>query len=506
MNPQNQGVSPWLVLITVMVGTLLIGLDRTVVNLGLPKIINDFSITVSMAGWVATAYIISNAVFVPVFGKLGDMIGNRIIYLWSFIGFIVISLFAGLSWNIGSLIFFRTLQGLVGAAIYPTAMSLIAHTFTDRSARAQALGIWSASFAVSAVIGPLLGGPLIDAFSWRMLFYINFPIGIVGLIMTLIFLPHDRPDKKFTGFDYKGALVLAVALTSAVLVIDRGQDWGWLSVGSLICYASAVIFSFAFYFVEKKATNAIVDLKLFKNSVFVTVLVASFVTFGGMMGTMYLIPIFAQTFLGYDATETGYIFIPMAIGLFISSPIGGKLSSIFQPRFVIATGIAIATFGIWLFSGLDPRTTGVELATPLFLFALGLGFSMAPLTAAATNCVPNNEVGVASAVLNLVRNISGALGIAFFGTLLTGFIETNVLNIAASSVVHSLDPAIHATARALIVLKAEVEAYAHVFLISSGVMSLGVIVAFFLKEPKSDYEGIDEEEVARQKQLAALEA
>ena len=158
---------PWLVLATVMLGTLLIGLDRTVVNLAVPKVISDFGISVSTAAWIATAYIISNAVFVPVFGKLGDLFGNRVIYLWSFVGFVAVSVLTGLSWNFTALIVFRTLQGLVGAAIYPTAMSLIAKSFMEPKARAQALGIWSSSFAVSAVIGPLLGGYLIDNFSWK---------------------------------------------------------------------------------------------------------------------------------------------------------------------------------------------------------------------------------------------------------------------------------------------------------------------------------------------------
>jgi len=192
-----------MILITVMVGTLLIGLDRTVVNLGVPKMMSEFGITVTTAGWIATAYIISNAVFVPVFGKLGDMFGNRFIYLWSFVGFIVISLVAGLSWSIGSLIFFRAVQGLVGAAIYPTAMSLITKTFRDKQARAQALGIWAGSFAASAVIGPLVGGPLIDNFSWRMLFYINLPVGIVGLLMVLAYLPDDHPQAEKEKFSMR---------------------------------------------------------------------------------------------------------------------------------------------------------------------------------------------------------------------------------------------------------------------------------------------------------------
>jgi len=163
-------------------------------------------------------------VFVPVFGKLGDLFGNRVIYIYSFIGFILVSIFAGIAWNFGSLVFFRAIQGLVGAAIYPTAMSLIAKSFADPKARAQALGIWSSSFAVSAVIGPLLGGYLIDHFSWRMIFYINLPIGILGLIMTLMYLPQDTPTERGR-FDWFGSILLAGAITSMVLVLDQGQSW-----------------------------------------------------------------------------------------------------------------------------------------------------------------------------------------------------------------------------------------------------------------------------------------
>lgn len=464
-----------------MVGTLLIGLDRTVVNLGLPKMIEDFGITVSLAGWIATSYIISNAVFVPVFGKLGDLMGNRVIYLWSFVGFIVTSVLAGFAWNIWSMVVFRALQGLVGAAIYPTAMSLIARTFEDPKARSQALGIWSASFAASAVIGPLIGGPLIDHFSWRMLFYINLPVGIIGIIMTLLYLPHDRPAER-GGFDYWGAIILAGCLSTAVLVIDRGQDWGWTSLAAVVCYAVAGACGYLFYRVERGQKHPIVDLNLFKNPIFVTVLLVSFVSFGAMMGAMYLVPVFAQTFLGLNATQTGLLFIPMASALFISSPLGSFLSNRFPSRYVVSVGIAISTFGIFLFHGLDPKTTQFELMVPLFVFAMGLGLGMGPMTAAATNSVAKHEIGVSSAVLNLVRNIAGAVGIAFFGTILASITESNVLSISAASSLY--DPSAAATYTALIILKAQIEAYGDVFLVAAGIMSLGVILALFLRDVK----------------------
>jgi len=480
-----------MVLATVMVGTLLIGLDRTVVNLGLPGMISDFRITVSSAGWIATGYIISNAVFVPVFGKLGDKVGNRFIYLWSFVAFIITSVLAGAAWNLSSMVLFRVLQGLVGAAIYPTAMALIARTFEDPDARTQALGIWSASFAVSAVLGPLIGGPLIDNFSWRWLFYINLPVGILGLFMTIWFLPHDKPLDRAPGFDYKGAVSLGVALSALVLVLDRGATWGWMSLSSGIAYLVVLAAFVLFLQIEKNEPDPVVDLKLFKNPVFTNVLLVSFVSFGGMMGAMFLLPVFAQTYLGYNATQAGLLFVPMAVTMLISAPLGGRLSKIVPLRILVAVGMGLAAFGIFLFSGLDVKTTQLELSIPLIVFAFGLGLGMAPMTAAVTNSVPAKEVGISSAVLNLVRNIAGAVGIAFFGTILNNLIQSKVLTLGQNAVINTHDPKMLGVVQSLIILKAQVEAYGEVFLVASCIMATGVIFALFLKAPAARGEKLD---------------
>lgn len=471
--------NPWLVLATVMLGTLLIGLDRTVVNLAVPKIIGDFSVSVSTAAWIATAYIISNAVFVPVFGKLGDLFGNRVIYFWSFIGFIVISVFTGLAWDFNSLIFFRTIQGLVGAAIYPTAMSLIAKSFREPKARAQALGIWSSSFAVSAVIGPLLGGYLIDHFSWRMIFYINLPIGIAGLIMTLFFLPHDKPGER-GAFDWFGSVLLAGAITAMVLVLDQGQSWGWLSTESLLCYASTILFGVFTYAWETRHTHPVIDFELFKNPTIVSVLAVSFISFGGMMGAMFLLPVFTQTFLGYNATQTGYLFVPMALALPIFAPLGARLAITFHPRYTVSVGMFVGALGLYLMHSLDPAMTSVDFVLPLVLFGAGLGLGMAPLTNASTTAVPLHQVGMSSGLLNLTRNVGGAFGIALFGTLLTNATNANVLSVALNSQVHSTSPAVLAAGAHLIIMKAYLLAYGTVFEFAALAMFIGGLVALFL--------------------------
>ena len=182
----HNGIPKGLILLTVIIGTFLGRLDQTIVNLALPKIVNDFHITVSSAGWIATAYILANAVFVPIWGKLGDMIGRKKVYILGFTIFIAGSILAGLSWNLSSMIVFRIIQAIAGSADYPTAMSIIAFTYKSNKERSQALGIWSSSFAAATVFGPLIGGPLIDNFGWRSVFLINLPIGIIGIFMAAV--------------------------------------------------------------------------------------------------------------------------------------------------------------------------------------------------------------------------------------------------------------------------------------------------------------------------------
>lgn len=476
---------PWLVLLTVMVGTLLIGLDRTVVNLALPDVISEFGITVSTSTWIATAYIISNAIFVPVFGKLGDLYGNRVIYLWSFVGFIIVSVLAGLAWSFGSLVFFRVVQGLVGAAVYPTAMSLIARSFADPKSRSQALGIWSSSFAVSAVIGPLLGGYLVDNFSWRSVFYINLPIGILGLFMVQIFLPHDRPSDRGL-FDWVGACFLAVSISSMVLVLDRGQDWGWASATALLCYGLMVVFGYLTYWWETRHKSPIIDFKLFSNPVFSSVLLMSFISFGGMMGAMFLLPVFSQTVLMYDATQSGYLLLPLALALPVAAPLGARLSSALHPRYIVSFGLALCALGLYLLRVLDPAMASADFILPLALFGFGLGLGMSPLTTAATTSVPAHEVGVSSGLLNLTRNVGGAFGIAIFGTLLNSAITSNVLLVASNSTIRGSAPEIAAEAQALIVMKAQLLAYGTVFVYASIVMLVGAVVALlFLRIGKT---------------------
>ncbi|MEI6528516.1 MAG: DHA2 family efflux MFS transporter permease subunit [bacterium] len=474
----------WIILLTVIIGTFLGRLDQTIVNLALPKMMMDFSINTSSAGWIATAYIIANAIFVPIWGKLGDTIGRKKVYILGFSLFIVGSILAAMSWNFSSMIFFRIIQAIAGSADYPTAMAIIAVTFKQGRDRAQALGIWSSSFAAASVFGPLLGGPLIDNFGWRSVFWINLPIGIIGIIMASTYIRESIGEKVRKAFDFAGAITLGICLTALVLVLDQGQSWGWMSAYSLISYLVALSFLLLFIFLEKRAADPIVDLKFFKNSLFVNTVINNFVIFMGMMGSVFLIPLFAQTYLGYDATQTGYLFMPMAFVMVISSFIGGRYTQNFKPGYVIFVSTFIAGIGLYLFSFLDVRSGAVDILYPLSIMAFGMGLGMSQRTSLIASAVPQQEIGVASSVLALARNIAGAFGIAIFSTILSSSIGSSILNIAGRSTLNIKNSDNYKEFTALIISKAQIVAYGKVFVISSVVVMIGAFLALLIKVKK----------------------
>ncbi len=476
----------WWILATVIVGTFLGRLDQTIVSLAVPKIMDDFSITVSAAGWIATAYILANAVFVPIWGKLGDTIGRKKVYILGFAIFIFGSILAGLSWNLNSMIIFRIIQAIAASADYPTAMAIIAVTFRKGKERAMALGIWSTSFAAAAVFGPLIGGPLIDHFGWRSIFLINLPVGIVGIVMAVMFVKESVSEKKTIRFDWWGALTLGAMLAALVLVLDKGLDWGWFSLNSFMAYATVIIFGIIFYLIDRKHPDPIVDFKMFKNSIIVGALANNFVVFMGLMGSMFLIPVFVETFLGYSATQTGLIFMPMAFMMVTASFIGGKLVGRVKANYVIMLSTFIAAIGLFLFTGIDARSTAWDVIIPISVMAFGLGLGMSQRTTIIASNVPEHEIGSASSVLALVRNIAGAFGIAIFATILNNSVKKGVINLSNYTVIHSTNPFVYGQVTNLIILKAQILGYREVFFVSALVVLAGAGLAIFLKSGKKE--------------------
>ena len=264
-------------------------------------------------------------------------------------------------------------------------------------------------------------------------------------------------------------------------MLDQGPDWGWLSASSMFCYFCTVVLLGLFIKIEQKVPEPIVDLKFFKIPAFLNALLNNFVVFMGMMGGVFLIPVFAQTFLGYNATESGILFMPMAAAMMIGAPLGGYLTGKVKSKYVIFASTIVAAFGIYLFSYLDPKSGAIDIMLPLSIMAFGLGFGMAQRTNIIASVVPQNEIGVASSVLALVRNIAGAFGIAIFATILNDRIKSNVLSINGFSHLNSHSPIDIQRYIGLISLKAQIDAYDYVFLIAAAIIFFGAFSSLFLK-------------------------
>lgn len=485
--PQRKGFTgtQWAILGTLMISSFLGRLDGTIVNLALPKIIQDFGITVTEASYIATAYIIANAVFVPVFGKMGDLIGRKPLYLFGIIGFVISSMLAGLSFNLSSMLIFRVLQAITVSIDYPIALAIIAYEFTDRKQRIQAQGIWSSIFAASIVFGPLLGGPLTDTFGWRSVFYVNIPLGAIGTILAWRFI--REPVEQIKGikhFDWLGSLILGINLGTTVLVLDRGQTWGWLSFYSIISYIIAIVSLVLFIIIEHTEKEPVVNLEFFKVLPFTVANIASFISMLGLFGGLFLLPIFAQNILGYSVTKSGFLFIPMAFAIMIGAQVGVRLSYKIPARYFVSVGMFWASLILFLFSGIDVRWTFFDIAWRLGLFAFGIGIGFGPLTQAATGSVPIQEVGVASSILALSRNLAGAFGTAIFATILSNSITSHLITLQNNSIINTTDPHILKIIPALMIAKANVLAYGTVFQWASFFVAAGGVVTLFLKEIK----------------------
>jgi DHA2 family multidrug resistance protein len=246
-----------------------------------------------------------------------------------------------------------------------------------------------------------------------------------------------------------------------------------------------VLFAIIFGVIEYLHPEPIINFKYFLNPVFTLNLLNNFVVFMGMMGSIFLVPVFAQTFLGFDATQTGYLFMPMAFAMMLAAPLGGRLIGRVEPRYVIFASTIVAAIGIYLYGFLDPRTTALDLMYPLFVMAFGMGFGMAQRTNIVAVSVPEAEIGIASSILALARNIAGAFGIAIFGTILNNSIESHVLSIAQSSAIRSTDPYIFAQGVSLVTLKAQITGYNAVFFTAAAVVFVGAFLSLLIKTEKT---------------------
>lgn len=428
---RNSGYHPqhpnykWFVLGNVMIGTFMAVLDSTIVNVGLPKIMSSFGVGLDKIEWVITAYMLAMAVMLPTSGWIADKFGFKKIYFWGLFMFTLGSLLCGLSGDENSLIFSRVIQGLGAGTIQPLGMAIITREFPPKQ-RGIAIGFWAIAAAASVSFGPLIGGYLVDNFSWQLIFDVNVPVGILALLFTII-VQKEYINKKIKDFDFVGFISVVVFLPVLLYALSEGNAAtnadGWSAPYVLICFAISLL-AFAIFITHELTTaHPLIDLRLLKDYNFGLSNVVLFIFSLGMFGSTFLMPLYLQNSLGYTALQSGSVFLPVGIIQGMLSPLSGIISSKFNAKAPMIAGILFLSASFYLNSDLSFLTEHNYIMTSLYLRGFGLGLLFTPLSTLSLLTIPREKMAQASSITNTIRQIAGSIGVAMFSTILTSRIS-----------------------------------------------------------------------------------
>jgi DHA2 family multidrug resistance protein len=412
--------NPWLVAVSVMLATVMEVLDTSVANVALPHIAGNLSATSEEATWVLTSYLISNAIILPATSWIGKYIGRKRFLIICIIIFTIASALCGMAPSLPILIIARILQGMGGGALQPIAQSVLLESFPP-ARRGAAMALYGMGIVVAPIIGPTLGGWITDNYSWRWIFYINLPVGLVAAFMANAFVedPPYLKNQKPGRIDYTGFGLMALGLGALELTLDLGQQRDWFE-SPLIVFTTAVsaLSLIGFVVWELYTPEPIVHLKVFLNRNFAIgcALIASVGVV--LYGSTALLPLFLQTLLGYPAVESGLAVSPRGIGSIVSMMVVGRLIGKVDPRYLIVFGFTVLAFSTWMFTGINLYIAQSNIVYPMIISGFAMGFVFVPLTMMSMATLEQQEIGNASGVYNLMRNTGGSIGIAIMTTLL----------------------------------------------------------------------------------------
>ena len=429
-----------LVIAGLMAGMFLSSLDQTIVGTSMRTIADDLD-GLSLQAWVTTAYLITSTIATPIYGKLSDIFGRRPLFIIAIVIFLIGSIAAGFADSMYQLAIFRAVQGIGAGGLLALPLAIMGDILAPRE-RAKYQGYFLAVFGISSVIGPLIGGLLsgtpeiLFVAGWRWVFLINLPIGIIALAVVTRFLhiPHTRRTVRI---DWWGAASVVLALVPLLLVAEQGREWGWDSIGAFVCYVLGAIGIAAFIISEKlMGDDALIPLKLFKNVTFSMATVLGVLVGFGMFGAMMTIPLYYQLVAGATPTESGFLMLPMILGLMISSIVSGQIISRTGKYAIFPkTGTGLMLVGFFWLTFLTVDKPLIWMMTGTFFIGLGLGQLMQTLTIASQNSVGPRDIGVATSSSTFFRQIGGTLGVAVLFSVLFTRIPETIANAFASSAV-----------------------------------------------------------------------
>ena len=405
-----------ILLIGLIIAMFFSALDGTIVGTAMPKIVGDLG-GLSMMTWLTTAYLLTSTTIVPIAGKLSDLLGRRVVYVAGLIIFMGASALCGMAHNMTELIIYRGIQGIGGGIMMPMAMIVIGDTFTGEQ-RAKFQGIFGGIYGLASVIGPQIGGWIVDSLNWKWVFYINLPVGI----LATIFIALGLQKHKHTGpihFDIAGMFTMMVGTVSLLLALSLGgKDYDWNSWQIIGLFALAAIGLVSFVIVERKAKEPILPLHLFRNRTFVFLNLIGFFMTIGMFGAVTFVPFFMQGIIGVSATQSGTIMTPMMISMIITSIIGGQFVYKMGIKLQIMIGMFIMAGGLFLLTTLDMDTSKLVATSYMVVIGLGLGFVMPTITLALQESFSKQELGVVTSSSQFFRSIGGTFGITVLGAVM----------------------------------------------------------------------------------------
>ncbi len=405
----------WWTLAAVSFGLFMIMLDNTVVNVALPSIQKDLGTGLSDLQWIVTGYALSFAALMLIGGKLADAYGRRLIFVLGIVVFTGASLWCGLASSGDMLIAARVVQGIGAALMNPATLSIIAATFPPRE-RGTAIGIWAGVSALALAIGPLVGGLLTQHLSWHWIFFINIPVGIVGIAAGYLLIRESK-DETHESLDLPGLATSALGLFALTYGLIEANAYGWTSARIVGSFAVAAVSLAAFLVIERRRRSPMLDLTLFRSGTYAGANVAMLLVALSMFGVFFFVSLYMQNVLGYSAVQAGAAFLPMTVLIILVAPVAGKLSDRHGSRWLMSGGMVLLGVQLLYFSQLGPDATFRDLLPAFLVGGLGMALSMTPTAAAATRAVPVEKSGVGSAVLNAMRQVGGSIGIALMGAI-----------------------------------------------------------------------------------------
>jgi DHA2 family multidrug resistance protein len=426
-------VGKWTVAISVAIGSVMATIDTSIVNVAMPQIRGELGASLQEITWVTTAYMIAMVLIMPLTGFLGSFFGQKRVYIASLVLFTLGSVLCGTARSLEMLVLWRFVQGLGGGALQPTQQAILRQTFPPAE-QGMAMAVFSMVIMVGPAIGPVLGGWITDDYSWPWIFFVNLPVGILGIWLTFrnVHEPADvlvanraRAAVARKHLDWAGIALMAVAIGALQYVLEEGpsEDWfdsTYILAGSYV----AAIGLIAFVIRELTATAPVVDLRMFRDPTFASGTLIAGVVFAMLMGSMFLLPVFTQELMRFTATQSGVVLLPRTIAMMIASPIVGRLYNQIKPSWLVAFGLLMTALGCWLQADINLATSSSDLVWPLAITGIGFAFLFVPLTTAALSNIPRHELAGAAGVNSFVRQVGGSIGLSIFANLFTTYSET----------------------------------------------------------------------------------